>query len=210
MHWDLLLTSITAVNFGRRTIPASFQWQFQVYAQSQAQQSVFRRKSRLRRWLRALSLKKDVGKLKGLPAALDRRMTRRASGLLIYSTTTPPYAAVAADFSRISSIFETMAASLPIGSSRPGWLDSQPNGPYCQSSFAKALLPRLTCRFGQHFRQLGDSPATWASSFLKLKAVHTHNHSVRTFSKPRSKNLRTPRMLLIMANGVSAMCMRWL
>ena len=48
-----------------------------------------------------------------------------------------------------------MAASLPIGSSRPRWLDLQPNWLYSQSSLAQVLLPCLTCHFGRHFRQLG-------------------------------------------------------
>ena len=47
-----------------------------------------------------------------------------------------------------------------------------------------------------------------ATSFIMLNAVHAHNHSVRTLSKPRSRNCRSPIVCLMTALGVSARCAR--
>ena len=103
-----------------------------------------------------------------------------------------------------------MVASLPIGLNLPQISDLaatqavlsifvRPNPPASPNS---PLRPT--------FSPTRPSPATSASNFLMLYAVHTHNHSVRTFSNPRSKNRLPPLILLITANGVSATCSAWL
>ena len=45
-------------------------------------------------------------------------------------------------------------------------------------------------------------------NFLRWKAVHAHHHSIRTFSRPRCRNGRSPITCLITAFGVSARCAR--
>jgi hypothetical protein len=64
-----------------------------------------------------------------------------------------------------------------------------------------SIHPRV---FVRSARTAAIAPA----SFFTLQAVHAQRHSVRTFSSPRSRNRRTPKIALMMAKGVSAMCIR--
>jgi len=72
------------------------------------------------------------------------------------------------------------------------------NAPFpCMRRAPGGLYPR-------HAVTSARSPATTITSFRRLYAVHAQRHSVRTFSRPRSKNCRRPIQALITAFGVSA------
>ena len=94
--------------------------------------------------------------------------------------------------------------ALSMHSLDPNWFVLAPTSQVGQDTVVLARAPcRCISQTGPSMSSARTLPIA-NTSFFMLKAVHAHNHSVRTLSNPRNRNWRRPSTCLMSALGLSA------